>query len=60
MNDMIGVGVLEALAAQGRLSVPGDFAVIGFDDLPCAAMTMPRLTTMQVDRGMRSGRKLIS
>ncbi len=51
MNDVIGVGVLEALAAQG-LSVPGDFAVIGFDDLPCASMTLPRLTTMNVDRGM--------
>jgi len=23
---------------------------MGFDDLPCASMTTPRLTTMQVDR----------
>jgi DNA-binding LacI/PurR family transcriptional regulator len=51
MNDMIAVGVLEAAAARG-MSVPDDFAVVGFDDLPCASMTAPRLTTMRVDRQM--------
>ena len=49
MNDMMAVGVMEALANR-RLSIPQDFALMGFDDLPCAAMTMPRLTTMRVDR----------
>lgn len=49
MNDMIAVGVMEALAAKG-LSVPDDFSILGFDDLPCASMTVPRLTTMKVDR----------
>jgi DNA-binding LacI/PurR family transcriptional regulator len=49
MNDMIAVGVMEALAAHG-VSVPDDFAVLGFDDLPCASMTAPRLSTMRVDR----------
>ncbi|MBA1157583.1 LacI family DNA-binding transcriptional regulator [Microvirga mediterraneensis] len=49
MNDMMAVGVMEALTNH-HMSIPQDFAVMGFDDLPCAAMTMPRLTTMHVDR----------
>jgi DNA-binding LacI/PurR family transcriptional regulator len=49
MNDMMAVGVMEALTNH-YLSIPRDFAVMGFDDLPCASMTMPRLTTMHVDR----------
>jgi DNA-binding LacI/PurR family transcriptional regulator len=49
MNDMMAVGVMEAVANKA-LSIPRDFAVMGFDDLPCASMTMPRLTTMRVDR----------
>lgn len=49
MNDMMAVGVMEAITNH-HLSIPQDFAVMGFDDLPCASMTMPRLTTMHVDR----------
>jgi DNA-binding LacI/PurR family transcriptional regulator len=49
MNDMMAVGVMEAVTNH-HLSIPQDFAVMGFDDLPCASMTMPRLTTMHVDR----------
>jgi DNA-binding LacI/PurR family transcriptional regulator len=37
-------------AARRQLSIPRDFSVIGFDDLPCASLTSPRLTTMRVDR----------
>jgi DNA-binding LacI/PurR family transcriptional regulator len=49
MNDFIAVGVLEAVLEMG-LRVPEDFAIVGFDDLPCALMTNPRLATMRVDR----------
>jgi DNA-binding LacI/PurR family transcriptional regulator len=49
MNDMMAVGVMEAVTNH-HLSIPHDFAIMGFDDLPCASMTMPRLTTMHVDR----------
>ncbi|OAP42574.1 LacI family transcriptional regulator [Sinorhizobium glycinis] len=49
MNDFIAVGVLEAVAEMGP-RVPEDFAIIGFDDLPCAEMANPRLATMRVDR----------
>jgi len=49
MNDFIAVGTLDAATEAGR-RVPEDFAIVGFDDLPCAAMTNPRLATMRVDR----------
>lgn len=49
MNDFVAVGVLEAVTEAGR-RVPEDFAIVGFDDLPCALMTNPRLSTMRVDR----------
>ncbi|MBX5204918.1 LacI family DNA-binding transcriptional regulator [Rhizobium sp. NZLR1] len=49
MNDFIAVGVLEAVTEAG-MRVPEDFAIVGFDDLPCALMTNPRLSTMRVDR----------
>jgi DNA-binding LacI/PurR family transcriptional regulator len=49
MNDFVAVGVLEAVTEAG-LRVPEDFAIVGFDDLPCALMTDPPLSTMRVDR----------
>jgi DNA-binding LacI/PurR family transcriptional regulator len=41
----MAVGALDALAAAGR-SVPGDVAVVGFDDVPLAAAASPPLTTV--------------
>lgn len=58
MNDFIAVGVLEAVTEAG-LRVPQDFAIVGFDDLPCAVMTDPPLSTMRVDR-VALGREAIS
>ncbi|KAB0681358.1 LacI family DNA-binding transcriptional regulator [Aureimonas leprariae] len=49
MNDAIALGVLSALEALG-LSVPDDVSVLGFDDLPCASLMSPRLSTLFVDR----------
>jgi DNA-binding LacI/PurR family transcriptional regulator len=37
--------VVRALADHS-LSVPGDISVTGFDDLPLAEQTVPRLTTI--------------
>ena len=44
-NDTIAVGAISALREAG-LSVPGDVAIVGFDDLPFAAYISPRLTTV--------------
>lgn len=47
-SDLIAIGALRALAAKG-LRVPEDVAIVGFDDIPAAAMTSPPLTTLVQD-----------
>jgi DNA-binding LacI/PurR family transcriptional regulator len=44
-NDNMAAGALRVLRDAGR-SVPGDVAVVGFDDLPIAMYTDPKLTTV--------------
>ena len=45
-SDLMAAGALRALR-EARLSVPGDVAVVGFDDVPLAAHTQPELTTVR-------------
>jgi DNA-binding LacI/PurR family transcriptional regulator len=42
---MMAVGALSALHSEGR-RVPDEVAVVGFDDQPNAAHTLPPLTTV--------------
>ena len=44
-SDLIAMHTVRALADQA-ITVPGDIAVTGFDDLPLAEQTIPRLTTI--------------
>ena len=44
-NDLSAFGVIDAATELG-LQIPGDLSVIGFDDIPEAAMATPRLTTV--------------
>jgi DNA-binding LacI/PurR family transcriptional regulator len=44
-NDNMAAGALRVLRDAGR-SVPGDVAVVGFDDSPIAVQTAPKLTTI--------------
>ncbi len=46
-SDMVALGALYALWEAG-LRVPQDMALVGFDDLPLAAYTIPPLTTVHV------------
>jgi DNA-binding LacI/PurR family transcriptional regulator len=55
-SDVFAIGAMRALAERGR-KVPADVAVIGFDDIPFAAHTMPPLTTMRQD--CRAGARLL-
>jgi LacI family transcriptional regulator len=43
-NDLSAVGALHACAQLGR-RVPDDIAIVGFDDIPLAALVTPSLTT---------------
>ena len=45
-SDLMAMGALAALQAAGR-SVPGDVAVVGFDDSPLATSTQPTLSSVR-------------
>jgi DNA-binding LacI/PurR family transcriptional regulator len=45
-DDMTAFGAMRALAESGR-RVPQDCSVIGFDDVPMAALATPSLTTIR-------------
>lgn len=47
-NDQMALGLLNALAAAGR-AVPGEVAVVGFDDIADSADYLPPLTTVRQD-----------
>ncbi|MEQ1508780.1 MAG: LacI family DNA-binding transcriptional regulator [Sphingopyxis sp.] len=47
-SDMIAIGALRVLREAG-LSVPGDVALTGFDDILAASFTNPPLTTVTQD-----------
>lgn len=49
-NDSLALGAMHALAARG-LDVPGDVAVVGFDDITAARFSNPPLTTIATGRG---------
>ncbi|TMR33128.1 LacI family transcriptional regulator [Nonomuraea zeae] len=44
-NDVMAIGALDVALERG-LRVPGDVAIMGFDDIEAASMVTPRLTTM--------------
>jgi LacI family transcriptional regulator len=48
-NDLVAVGALQACTELGR-RVPEDLAIVGFDDIPLAALVTPPLTTCRVPR----------
>ena len=45
-NDLSAAGALQALREAGK-AVPGDVAVVGFDDVEFTALTEPPLTTVR-------------
>ncbi len=47
-NDALALGAMSALQLAGR-SVPGDVAVVGFDDIEESAYSTPALTTVSAD-----------
>jgi len=45
-NDLLALGAEHAILSAGK-SIPGDVAVIGYDDVPFAAMAFVSLTTVR-------------
>ena len=45
-NDLSAFGVMDAVRDKG-LSIPEDISVVGFDDIPQASITYPKLTTVK-------------
>ena len=45
-NDAMALGALDTIRLTTRRSVPGDIAVIGFDDVPISAWAAYRLSTI--------------
>ena len=46
--DVAAIGAMHALQRDGR-SVPGDVAIVGFDDIASASLSSPPLTTVRQD-----------
>lgn len=49
MSDVMALGVLAAATALGR-RVPDDLALVGFGDIPSAALVQPPLTTVHLPK----------
>ena len=60
-NDLMAIGALDA-ALESGLSVPGDVAMMGVDDIDAASLVRPSLTTVRVpaqDIGRAAGDLLL-
>jgi DNA-binding LacI/PurR family transcriptional regulator len=49
-SDIVAIGAMRALREAGR-DIPADVAIVGFDDIPAAALADPPLTTISQDAG---------
>lgn len=47
VNDSVAIGAIRAATKHGR-KVPGDIAVMGFDDISWAAASQPSLSTVKI------------
>lgn len=62
LNDDMAIGALQALRAR-RLRVPGDVALVGFDDVDAAEFSNPPLTTVRQplrEQGARAAEMILA
>lgn len=59
-NDIMALAAIDAAKERG-MKIPGDLAIVGFDDIPMASWTSYRLTTIRqpVERMIREALALI-
>jgi len=61
-NDLMAIGAIKT-AREAGLRVPEDIAVVGFDDIPAAALVTPALTTIrqfQLEMGRKAAQLVIA
>lgn len=46
-NDLLALGLLQSMTIDGRATIPGDIAIIGFDDIPFAAAAAVPLSSIR-------------
>lgn len=46
-NDLMAIGAIDAARQEG-LSIPGDVAIVGVDDIAASSLVNPRLTTVRI------------
>ena len=62
MSDVTAIGIM-AEAHEAGVRVPEELSIVGFDDIPAASWTTPRLTTVHQpirEKGRRAAHRLIS
>ncbi|MBO5254720.1 MAG: LacI family DNA-binding transcriptional regulator [Opitutales bacterium] len=47
-NDKVAIELINA-AVEAGIDVPNDLSIVGFDDIPMASLTSPKLTTIRTD-----------
>ena len=45
-NDLMAFGAMDAIREQG-MDIPNDISIVGYDDIPEASITHPKLTTVR-------------
>ena len=55
--DVAGIGAMHALQRLGR-AIPGEVAIVGFDDIPAAKLASPPLSTVRQD-ARTAGERLV-
>ncbi|MBN1318059.1 MAG: LacI family DNA-binding transcriptional regulator [Anaerolineales bacterium] len=61
-SDVVAIGAMSAIQELGY-SIPGDIALVGFDDVPMARFLSPPLTTMRLpalDLGRSAAKMILS
>ena len=54
-NDLVALGLLQGLIVDGRVLVPDEIAVVGFDDIPFAAAAAVPLTSVRQPSALIGG-----
>lgn len=60
--DVMAMGLVNGMTTMGK-SIPEDYSIIGFDDVPLSAMCLPMLTTIHqniAEKGSMSAKALLN